>query len=88
MAIELVTITKEIYESGKRLEKGSKELFSLAKEMAESESLYRKELALEIVKLKESKIPISIIGDVARGNLSDLKFKRDVARAFAQIVKS
>ena len=79
MSIEISDITREIYESGKRLEKGSKELFSLAKEMAESEALYRKQLALEIIKLRDAKMPISIISDIARGNISDLKLKRDTA---------
>lgn len=79
--MELSQIAKEIYESGKRLENGSKQLFSLAKEMAETEAEYRKALAVEIMKLKTEKMPVTIINDLARGNTSDLKFKRDLAEA-------
>lgn len=81
MSIEISDITKEIYESGKRLEKGSKELFSLAKEMAESEREYRKALQVEIVKLRLEKVQATLIPDIARGETSELKFKRDLAES-------
>lgn len=79
--MELVTITKEIYESGKRLEKGSKELFSLAKEMAETERDYRRALQIEIVKLRAEKVQATLVPDIARGLTADLKFNRDLAEA-------
>lgn len=79
MSLEVNTIAKEIYESGKRLEKGSKELFNLAKEMAETEKEYRKALQLEIMELRDMKIQATLIPDIARGKTSDLKFKRDLA---------
>jgi len=79
--LELSDITREIYESGKRLEKGSKELFSLAKEMAETERDYRKALQIEITTLRTDKVQATLIPDIARGNTSDLKFKRDLAEA-------
>lgn len=79
--MDLITITKEIYESGKRLEKGSKELFSLAKEMAESEREYRRALQIEIMKLRDEKVQATLIPDIARGLTSDLKFKRDLSEA-------
>ena len=81
MAIELSDITREIYESGKRLEKGSKELFSLAKEMAETERLYRRALQVEIVKLRTDKVQATLIPDIARGLTADLKFARDLAES-------
>lgn len=79
--MEIAVISKEIYESGKRLEKGSKELFNLAKEMADSEREYRRALQIEIVKLRTEKVQATLIPDMARGLTSDLKFNRDLAEA-------
>lgn len=79
--MELSQISKEIYDSGKRLENGSKQLFTLAKEMAESERDYRKALQIEIIKLRDEKVQATLIPDVARGITSELKFKRDLAEA-------
>jgi MarR-like DNA-binding transcriptional regulator SgrR of sgrS sRNA len=79
--MDLADISKEIYDSGKRLENGSKELFKLAKEMAETERDYRRALQIEIVKLKAEGMQATLIPDVARGKTSELKFKRDLAEA-------
>jgi hypothetical protein len=79
--MELSQISKEIYESGKRLENGSKQLFTLAKEMAESERDYRKALQIEIIKLRDEKVQATLIPDISRGITSELKFKRDLAEA-------
>jgi hypothetical protein len=79
--MDIVTINKEIYESGKRLEEGSKKLFGLAKEMAESEREYRKALGIEMLSLRADKVQATLIPDIARGNTSELKFKRDLAEA-------
>lgn len=79
--IEVAVIAKEIYDSGKRLENGSKSLFQLSKEMAESEQAYRKALAIEIMKLRDDKVQATLIPDIARGNTADLKFKRDLSEA-------
>lgn len=79
--MDVPVIAKEIYESGKRLEKGSRELFTLAKEMAESEREYRKALQIEILKLRDQKVQATLIPDIARGITADLKFKRDLGEA-------
>lgn len=79
--MELTDITQELYESSKRLEDGSKEIFRLAKEMAESEREYRRALTHEIMKLKNEGMSITLIQEIARGNTSDLKFNRDLAEA-------
>ena len=79
--MDIVTINKEIYDSGKRLEEGSKKLFGLAQKMAESEREYRKALALEIISLRADKVQATLIPDIARGNTSELKFNRDLAEA-------
>jgi len=79
--MELNDITKELYTSSQRLSKGANELFTLAKEKAEAERDYRLALAKEIVLLKDSGQSVTLIGDIARGNCSDLKFQRDLAEA-------
>lgn len=77
--MEILNLAKEIYESVTRLEKGSTEIFLLAKELAEKERDYRKLLAHEILRLKEEKTQTTLIPDIARGNLADAKFERDLA---------
>jgi hypothetical protein len=79
--IEVSTIAKEIYESGKRLENGTNKLFTLAREMAETERDYRRALQTEIVKLRTEGVQVTLIPDMARGATSELKFKRDLAEA-------
>lgn len=77
--MEILNLAKEIYDSVTRLEKGSTEIFLLAKELAEKERDYRKLLAHEILRLKEEKTQTTLIPDIARGNLADAKFERDLA---------
>lgn len=79
--MELTVITQEIYDSTKRLNEGSKKLFALAKEKAETERDYRRALQIEIMALKEEKLAATLIPDVARGKTSDSKYERDLAEA-------
>lgn len=79
--MELSAVAKELYESSKRIEKGSIEIFTLAKEQAEKERDYRKVLAIEIMKLKGEGMSISLINEVAKGNVADAKFERDLSEA-------
>jgi hypothetical protein len=74
-----MSITKQIIETAHRLQNASKEIFHLGKEKAESERAYRRALMMEILKLKESKMPATLISDIARGNVADLLFERDAA---------
>lgn len=78
--MEITDITKELYLSSKRLEEGSNQIFILAKLAAEKERDYRRALAIEKMKLREEGMPVGLIEDVARGNLADLRFERDLAR--------
>jgi len=78
--MELKDITKELYLSSQRLEESSKEIFRLAKKMAETERDYRVELAKEKIKLRDEGMAVGMINDVSRGNLADLRYKRDVAK--------
>lgn len=78
--MELTNITQELYLGSKRLEEGSNKIFLLAKEMAERERNYRRALAIEKMKLRDEGMPVGLIEDVARGNLADLRFERDLAK--------
>ncbi|EKO1912200.1 hypothetical protein PZQ55_001238 [Clostridium botulinum] len=79
MGVDTVEIAQEIHDAAKRLQKSGDKLFSLAKEYAKSEQKYRQALGREIMKLREEKVPVSIVGDIARANISNLKFERDLA---------
>jgi hypothetical protein len=79
--MELLNLTKEIYDSTVRLKNGSKEIFKLAKVKAEKERDYRKALAVEIMRLKSEGMAATLVPDIARGNMADLKFERDLAEA-------
>lgn len=77
--MDLVNITKELYEGSKRLEKSSEEIFLLAKGAAETERTYRVALAKEKMELREEGMSVGLIDDVARGNIADKRFDRDLA---------
>lgn len=79
MALDMQDIGQAIFETAKRIEKGTNELYKYAKAYAEAEREYRLALAKEIVKLKDEKMQATLIPDVARGNIAELKFKRDLA---------
>lgn len=86
--MEIVNLSKEIYDSVTRLEAGSKEVFLLAKELAEKERDYRRALAHEIIELKGKGEKVTLIGDIARGTLADEKFERDLAEEKLKAAKS
>ena len=52
--METIQIMQELYQASLRLDKASKEIFSIAKQSAEAEREYRKALAQEIIILKSS----------------------------------
>src|SRR5690606_8607916 len=79
--MELQQITREIYDISRRLEKATTALYKLGIEKVETERLYRMRLSQEILSLRAEGMPAAMISDVARGNLSDLLFKRDAAEA-------
>ena len=70
---------KILEESKTQIEKALKEQKKRAIIAAEKEAEYRKELAKEMYRLKELKMPAALIGDIARGNLSELRKERDLA---------
>jgi predicted nucleic acid-binding protein len=76
---ELTDVTTKIYEACTKLETGSGMIFKYAKTSAESERDYDKAFALKILELMDRKIPATLIKEVAKGELSDTKFKMDLA---------
>ena len=79
--MELTQLTQEIYGVSKRLQKASTALYKLGDEKAEAERIYRMKLAQEMLTLKSSGMAATMVGDVARGNVSDLLFQRDAAES-------
>lgn len=75
--MELLQLNQEIYEISRRLGESSRAIFKLGNEKAEAERLYRMELAKELLRLKSEGMAVGLLGDVARGNIADMLFKRD-----------
>jgi hypothetical protein len=64
-----------------RLDEAQRYLYKQAKEKAESERVYRMDLAKEILRLRAEGQPVAIVGDIARGSCADEKFQRDFAES-------
>jgi predicted short-subunit dehydrogenase-like oxidoreductase (DUF2520 family) len=64
-----------------RLDEAQRYLYKQAKEKAESERVYRMDLAKEILRLRAEGQPVAIVGDLARGSCADEKFQRDFAES-------
>lgn len=76
--MELIEIGKKLYQTSIRIDKAPAEIYKQAKAYAEAERDYRSALSVEIMRLKSEGLSISILADVARGNVSDLKYERDL----------
>ena len=79
--MELINITKEIHAASQRLSKSADALFELGKAKAETERDYRSKLAQEILKLKSEGMSVTLITDIAKGNVCEQLFERDFAEA-------
>lgn len=79
--MDLINITQEIHAASQRLSKSADALFSLGRSKAEAERDYRLALSREILKLRTDGIPVSIITDLAKGNVADALFQRDFTEA-------
>lgn len=77
--MELIKIGEEIFNTCKRISEGTNKIYKFGTSYADAEKTYRIALAKEIMILREQKIPATLVGDIARGNLADLKYKRDFA---------
>ncbi|KKX54450.1 hypothetical protein [Brevibacillus borstelensis] len=74
-----IDIAQEIRRVSSRLDKVPQAIFDHAKAFAEAERVYRMELAKEITRLRTEGLQATLISDVARGNVAELKYKRDLA---------
>jgi hypothetical protein len=79
--MELQDIAKTIIDICSRLTKSQTYLYKLAKQKSEAERCYRLELARELIKLRAEGTPVAIVSDIARGNVSELRFNRDLTDA-------
>lgn len=77
--MELTDIAQEIRRVSQRLDKAPKAIFEASREYAEAERDYRMELSKEITRLRAEGMNVTLVPDIARGNVSELKFKRDLA---------
>lgn len=77
--MDIQQISNQMIELVERLNSAQKHLFKAAKAKAETERIYRMELAKEILRLKAEGKPAALIGDIARGSCADEKFERDFA---------
>ena len=66
-----------------RIDRAIDSLAANGRKLAQAEHDYRVALAKEILKLREASMPVSVIGDIARGttDIADLKMARDTAQA-------
>lgn len=79
--MDVVNITKELYNGSKKLSKGSEEIFTLAREMAESDMKYTKALAAEKMRLRLEGMSVGLIDDIAKGNIAEIKFEKELSEA-------
>lgn len=79
--MDVVNITQELYNGSKRLNEGSEYLFTLARKMAETEMEYTKALATEKFRLRTEGMSVGLIDDIAKGNIAEIKFERELAEA-------
>lgn len=77
--MELLKLTQEIYTVSQRLSNAAGEVYKLANKRALTERTYRIELAKEMFRLRDEKISVTLIPDLARGNTAESKFQRDLA---------
>ena len=77
--MELQQLTRLMYQTSQRINKTTTEIYKMAKEKAQTEHDYRKALSQEIAKLRAENVQATLIPDLARGNVSELKLKRDMA---------
>lgn len=75
--MELSNITHEIHAASQRLSKSADALFGLGRAKAEAERDYRLALAQEILRLKSEGMQVTLIVDVAKGNVHEKLFQRD-----------
>lgn len=80
-APDLVNVIEQMQVTAGRLRNATSAIFTLARQKAEAEELYRIEKAKEVARLRFEKVQATLIPDLAKGNeeIAHLKFKRDIA---------
>src|SRR5690625_6953877 len=86
--MELIKVVDHLNQSTSRLSKATKEVFKLAKDRAETEREYRLALSQEMFWLRDEGLPATMIPDLARGNISKLKYDRDLDRKSTRLNSS
>lgn len=76
-----IDIAKAIRDVTQRLDGVPREIIKQAREYAAAERKYRIALKQEILTLRSQGLPATLIADVARGNVAELKFQRDLAES-------
>ena len=76
-----VLISEQLQALIERLNDAQKVLYKQARDKAETERIYRMNLAQEILRLRAEGQPVAIVGDLARGSCADEKFNRDLAES-------
>lgn|SRR5699024_6090597 len=77
--MELIKTVQELQKTTMVLRESNKKIKNLAIKKAETERVYRMELSKEKYRLRESGMPITLIEDIAKGNVADIKYERDLA---------
>ena len=76
---DVITVTEQIRQAARDLQEATAQIQEAARKKAETERDYRVRLAKEIVKLRESGVPVSIVNDLAKASSADELFARDLA---------
>lgn len=76
---EVVETAQQLKAATERLSEATKKVFVLARDRAETERVYRMELSKQIMMLRHEGVQATLIPDIARGNVAELKFERDSA---------
>jgi len=77
--MELQQVNQMIIETSHRINKATMTIHKMAREKAETEYTYRIAISKEITRLKAEGMAISILYDVAKGNVADELLQRDLA---------
>ena len=72
-------IAQEIYNATKRLDKVPAQLFKSAEEYAQANKKYVEALGREKERLKDEGMAIGLINDIAKSNIKEKLFDRDIA---------
>lgn len=76
--MELIKVTEEMHRATKRISNCPKEIEDRARDKAQAEYEYRKALSQAILKYKAEGYPATLISDLARGEVAELKLERDL----------